>query len=138
MKSSLVRQIIELEDKPASELRELYNTIFDDKCNYNASKQSLKPKIAYRLQELSLGGLKKEIKAKLDYLAKGGQSGAAKHSELLPGTKIRKEHNGVVHEVEVLKNGFEYQGQHFRSLSAIARHITGTRWNGPKFFKVRA
>jgi len=136
MKSSLVRQIIELETKPTAELRKLHNSLFDNKCNYNANKDSLKHKIAYRLQELALGGLKKDVKAKLERLASENNT-RPRNSELLPGTKIRKEYKGVMHEVEVLKNGFEYRGQTFRSLSAIARHITGTRWNGPKFFQLR-
>jgi hypothetical protein len=56
---------------------------------------------------------------------------------LLPGTKICKEYNGSVYQVEVLKDGFEYNGQKWKSLSAIATKITGTKWNGPKFFGMR-
>jgi hypothetical protein len=58
-------------------------------------------------------------------------------SSLKPGTMIVREHNGVVHKVTVLKDGYEWQGQEFKSLSAIASTITGTRWNGPRFFGLR-
>ena len=46
------------------------------------------------------------------------------------GTVIRREHEGVVHEIRVLKDGFDYQARHYASLSTIAREITGTSWNG--------
>jgi hypothetical protein len=46
------------------------------------------------------------------------------------GTVIHREHDGVVHEIRALKDGFEYQGRHYTSLSTIAREITGTSWNG--------
>ena len=138
MSKTIIRQVLDLEHKTSAQLREIYNSIFDTKCSYNASKEQLRPKIAYRLQELTIGGLSDDIKSKLESVAKGKTViGSAKHSSLLTGTKICREHNGVMHQVEVLKDGFEYNGQKFRSLSAIARKITGTNWNGPAFFKVR-
>lgn len=60
-----------------------------------------------------------------------------RNSGLKPGTMIVREHNGVVHKVTVLVDGYEWQGQSFKSLSAIASTITGTRWNGPRFFGLR-
>jgi hypothetical protein len=50
------------------------------------------------------------------------------------GTKLIREYQGIEHHVTVTRNGFEYQGRTFRSLSHIAREITGTRWSGPLFF----
>lgn len=50
------------------------------------------------------------------------------------GTVIHREHDGVVHEIRVLNDGFEYQGRHYTSLSTIAREVTGTSWNGFLFF----
>ncbi len=139
MSKTIIRQVLDLEHKTSQEMREIYNSIFDDKCNHNASKNQLQPKIAYRLQELAIGGLPEESRSKLDSISKGKTAiNGNKHSDLLPGTKICREHGGVMHQVEVLRDGFEYGGQKFRSLSAIARKITGTRWNGLAFFKVRA
>ena len=59
-------------------------------------------------------------------------------SKLLAGTKLIREFQGELHEVLVSENGFIYQGQSYKSLSAIARKITGTRWNGPAFFGLRS
>ena len=55
----------------------------------------------------------------------------------MTGTRLVREWDGVEHCVTVLADGFEYDGRSFRSLSAIARAITGTRWNGPLFFGLR-
>jgi hypothetical protein len=55
----------------------------------------------------------------------------------VPGTLLIREWRGGRHEVTALENGFEYGGRKFRSLSAIAFHITGTKWNGPAFFGAR-
>lgn len=135
---TIIRQVLELENKSSSELRKIYNNIFPDKCAENSSQDQLRPKIAYRLQELALGGLDEQTKAKLASIAKGGIIASKyKHSDLLVGTKICKEYNNVDHQVEVTKDGFEYNGQKWKSLSAIATKITGTKWNGPKFFGLR-
>ncbi len=136
---TIIRQVLELENKSSVELRKIYNNIFPEKCAENASQDQLRPKIAYRLQELVLGGLDTKTKAKLESFAKGGFIAASKpkHSDLLVGTKICKEYNNIDHQVEVTKDGFEYNGQKWNSLSAIATKITGTKWNGPKFFGMR-
>ena len=55
-----------------------------------------------------------------------------------PGTNIRREWKGVIHNVNVVPDGFVYEGRQFNSLSEIARAITGVRWNGPRFFGLRA
>ena len=54
------------------------------------------------------------------------------------GTKLIREWQGVLHEVTALADGYEWQGRRYKSLSAIARAITGTRWNGPLFFGLRS
>ncbi len=138
MSKSIIRQIIDLETKSASELRQTYNQIMPNKCAANANKEYLRPRIAYRLQELSLGSLNEENKNKLLKIADGISIDSLKrHSDLMTGTKICRQWNETVYEVEVLKDSFEYNGQKFKSLSSIARKITGTRWNGPKFFKLK-
>ena len=57
---------------------------------------------------------------------------------LSPGTRLLREWQGQTHHVTVLEGGFEYEGRTWRSLSAIARSITGTRWSGPLFFGLRS
>ncbi len=138
MTISVTRQVVELENKSASELSQMHKSLFLEETSIMANKDQLRHKIAYRLQELEFGGLEKETLNKLKDLAKGKLAlTKAKHSDLLPGTKIRKEYNGVDHQVEVTKDGFEYNGHKWKSLSAIATKITGTKWNGPKFFGMR-
>jgi hypothetical protein len=138
MTTSVTRQVVELDYKSASELREIYNNLFPDKANGNAGKEHLIHKIAYRLQELAYGGLDEPTKAALEAAAKNKNVFAKYgHSDLVPGTKIHREHNGIIHEVEVVSNGFEYSGKKWSSLSAIATKITGTKWSGPKFFGMR-
>ncbi len=139
MSKSIIRQIIELESKSASELRQIYNEIMPKKCVANTNKEFLRPRIAYRLQELAFGGFDDESKDNLAKIANGISTNILRRpTDLLPGTKICREWQGAMHEVEVLKDCFEYGGQKWKSLSAIARKITGTRWNGPKFFKLQS
>lgn len=134
---SVIRQIIDLENKSIDQLRDIYNSIMPTPIKNHVSKDYLRPRIAYRLQELALGGLTDDTKNKLLNIA-GGSKGANRvnSNNLLVGTKICKKWGDVIHEVEVLKDGFSYSGQKFKSLSAIAQIITGTKWNGLKFFKI--
>ena len=139
MNKSIIRQIIELEEKTTSELRQLYNQIMPKPATPTAGKEYLKPRIAYRLQELAFGGLSQETSEQLTRIADGASTDSLKrHSDLMPGTRICREWNGKMYEVEVAKDCFVWQGQKFKSLSSIATKITGTKWNGPKFFKLRA
>ena len=138
MSKSIVKQIIELESKSLEELKAIYNDIMPKPLKTHVSRDYLRPRIAYRLQELAFGGLKEEIKDKLLEAAVGDQTHKNKIApkKLLPGTKICKKWGEITHEVEVLRDGFSYAGQKFKSLSAIAKVITGTKWNGLKFFKI--
>ena len=138
MRKSVIKQVIALEYMPIEALRSQYQDLFSKEARTNATRDHLVRQIGYRLQELALGGLSTDTSGQLIQIAKGAAKPAAvrPHTNLLPGTKICREHNGVMHEVEVTKTGFNYQGQPFRSLSAVARKITGTRWNGLRFFKI--
>jgi Protein of unknown function (DUF2924) len=100
--------------------------------------------LAHRLQELAYGGFKPAYQARLDAMIEGtekpnGRSGRRPRHEvnLLEGTKLIREWQGVAHEVTVIDGGFEHQGRRYRSLSAVARAITGTQWSGPLFFGLR-
>ena len=107
------------------------------------SRSYITSRLAYRIQELAYGGLKPETQARLEAL--GEQLDGANvvlrriraDSRPLPGTRLIREHDGVQHVVTVRPDDFEYEGRPYRSLSAIARHITGTRWNGWTFFGLR-
>ena len=93
--------------------------------------------IAYRLQEKKQGGLSRESKRLLRQaiaLARQDNATAAPPRRLSPGTRLVRDWHGVGHTVIVLEEGFEYDGRTWRSLTAIAKAITGSHRNGPAFF----
>ena len=107
------------------------------------NRRFLESRLAYRVQELAFGGLKPETVARLEALGEqfsGGKVTVRRtHGDRpLAGTRLVREYQGVPHTVTVRTDGFEYQGRPYKSLSAIARHITGTRWNGILFFGLRS
>lgn len=106
---------------------------------YNRS--FLVKRLAYRLQELAFGGLSPRAERRLDDLIDelDGKKKPKPKNITAPiiGTRLLREWQGVMHEVTVLADGFEWQGRRYRSLSAIARAITGTRWNGLIFFGLK-
>jgi hypothetical protein len=107
-------------------------------------KQLLVPLLAYKLQEQTYGGLKPEVKRRLRELTNGFHRNSTKTSaqradplRIKPGTRLIRQWEGKTHYVTVGEAGFEYNGEHYKSLSAIARLITGTRWSGPLFFGLK-
>ena len=93
--------------------------------------------IAYRIQELRYGGLSKTTRGKLVARRKAKQSGektVVEGAKIRAGARLVREWNGRTHAVTVEEGGFTYAGRSYRSLSAIARDITGARWSGPRFF----
>lgn len=98
--------------------------------------------VAWEIQAKQFGGLKPAVRRKLETLAAALQGGAAvpqhdRRPRYRPGTVVTKQWHGTNHTITVLENGYAYQGTVYKSLSEIARVITGTRWNGPKFFGLR-
>ncbi len=93
--------------------------------------------IAYDIQAKALGGLSARTIRALKAAAKPGAAPAAATRPPGPGTRLIREWNGILHEVEVLDDGYLWRGQRHRSLSAIARAITGTKWSGPRFFGLK-
>ena len=94
--------------------------------------------IAWKLQEKVHGGLTAAQKRKLagiaEDLKKNGNLSAGPAIRLKPGLRLVREWRGETHDVLVLEDGFEWNGERRHSLSAIAREITGTQWSGPRFF----
>lgn len=101
----------------------------------------LRRSIAQRIQETAYGGLSRETKKLLDQLIRSIVAGKTGRLEvpqrIKPGSELVRIWNEQTHRVTVLAKGFGYQGEVFTSLSEIANRITGTRWNGPKFFGLR-
>ena len=113
---------------------------------YRAPTPSLSPEllrlgIAHRLQSKRKGGLKPETKRLLTECSRAAQEASAGPvptlaRKLTPGTKLVRDWRGAGYVVTVLEEGFDYDGKTWRSLSAIAKAITGTHRNGPRFFGV--
>lgn len=103
------------------------------------NRKFLESRLAYRVQELAYGGLKPETLKRLEALAEElvPRGSRRKDTRLAAGTRLIREWQGVEHTVTVLTDGFDYEGRPYKSLSAIARAITGTRWNGWLFFGLR-
>jgi len=96
--------------------------------------------VAQQLQEKKLGGLPAMLRRELDRLGSDTPIGSKAPSPpppLTPGTRLVREWNGQTISVEVRETGFEWNGKNWRSLSEIARAVTGAHWSGPRFFGVR-
>ena len=104
-------------------------------------RELLMAAIAYRLQEQAFGGLRPELRRQLRSIAEqargGGEPTVTVAPSIKPGTRLLREWQGRTHEVLVGDDGFVWQETRYRSLSQIARAITGTRWSGPVFFGLR-
>ena len=101
------------------------------------SRDLLVRAIAYRIQELRYGGLSKTTSRKLAALVQArpeGEIAPERAQRIRAGARLVREWNGHTHAVTVEEEGFTYAGRNYRSLSAIAREITGARWSGPRFF----
>jgi hypothetical protein len=102
------------------------------------SPELLRLGIGYKLQEQKFGGLSRSTRSLLRQVgARGGEDGNTTKPlprKLTPGTRLVRDWHGVGHTVTVLADGFEYDGKHWKSLTAVARAITGAHWNGPLFF----
>lgn len=91
--------------------------------------------IGYKLQEQKYGGLSRSTRSLLRQVGTRGEGGTKPlPRKLTPGTRLVRDWHGVGHTVTVLADGFEYDGQIWNSLTAIAKAITGAHWNGPRFF----
>jgi hypothetical protein len=136
-----MRQIKELQDKSFSELKQLWREYFQtEPPPYR--RGFMTHALAYRIQELTYGGLSIKTENRLNDLVDGAKGTKIKR-KLAPvkmpvaGTRLVREWRGERYEVIILSNGFEYAGRKWNSLTAIARDITGTQWNGPVFFGLR-
>jgi hypothetical protein len=120
-------------DKPR--LRELWQKSFNRPASPRLRRELMLPILAFRIQELSQGGLNVQTLAKLtETIGMLRTSGREVPRKFRPGTRIVREWKGKVHEVTITDGGFEYEGETFKSLSPIACRITGTHWSGPAFF----
>jgi Protein of unknown function (DUF2924) len=118
-------------------LRTRWRLMFGGPPPTGLTKEIIKRLMAYRIQQDAFGGLDREMKKLLARLARGGKMRAELNRRLKPGAILVREYQGTRHTVTVVPKGFSWQGETYTSLSTIARAITGTAWNGPRFFGLR-
>jgi hypothetical protein len=135
VKDSLDDRIAALPRMNRKALQALWAKLFGKPPNPALRREILVPILAYRLQEVTLGGLKPATEKRLKELVQNGSEGPGLRSK--PGTRFVREWQGKLHEVSVLPDGYEYKDHTYLSLSEIARAITGTRWSGPAFFGLK-
>jgi hypothetical protein len=135
-------RLVALKSTPTPELKKQWRDLFEtEPPAFN--RRYLESRLAYRIQELAYGGLKPETIRRLERLGEeldgGNITKRRLRADLKPitGTRLIREWQGVEQVVTVLADGFEWQGRPYQSLSAIARAITGTRWNGWVFFGLK-
>ncbi|WP_299157575.1 DUF2924 domain-containing protein [Accumulibacter sp.] len=141
--TDVLARVVALKTTPISELKQLWRDLFDtEPPAYN--RRFLENRLAYRLQELAHGGLKTSTVKRLEQLGEQLDGGKAKvrsrraNDRPVTGTTLIREWQGTAYEVTVQTGHFEFQGQRYQSLSAIAKAITGTVWNGWAFFGLRS
>ena len=140
--ADVLSRLAALKTTPTPNLKQQWRDLFGaEPPPYN--RRFLESRLAYRVQELAFGGLRPETLARLEALGEQFDGGKVAVRRIrgddrpIAGTQLIREYRGVEHVATVTRNGFEYQGRPYQSLSAIARAITGTRWNGRVFFGLR-
>lgn len=138
----IATEIAQLDGLDLEAIRRRWRMQFGRSAPKHLSKRLLYRLLAYRLQSEHYGDLKTETIALLETLAKGTADDVPStrqmaSGKLRPGTVLMREHDGVRHHVMVVGEGFSWNGTTFPSLSQVAKAITGTAWNGPRFFGLR-
>ena len=151
MDNSILEQILALKEAPLADLQKKYSELFDGKKAPSNNKTYLWQRIAYRIQELQYGALSEEAKDKVKVIAeeydpinnKVLRPDASKRHKSwrdsrlpVPGTIINKIYKGQDILVKVLDMGFEYNGKVYKTLTKVAKEITGSHWNGFGFFNL--
>jgi len=135
-------RLVALKAMKTPELKAQWRELFDSEPP-PFNRRYLESRLAYRIQELAYGGLKPETIRRLERLGEeldgGDRSKSRIRADLKPiaGTRLIREWQGVEHVVTVTADGYEWQGRPYKSLSSVARAITGTRWNGWVFFGLK-
>jgi hypothetical protein len=129
----LDRQLGQLEEMASDELKSRWRALTGTPVP-KVSPSLMRLALAWELQARACGGLSRRTSQKLDQLA----AGKTRTADAVPGMRLVREWNGTVHVVEVGEDGaIRWNGQSWKSLSEVAREITGTRWSGPAFFGLK-
>ena len=145
MEATILQELTELGKMSLAGLKDRWRSLYGTEPP-KYKRQYLIKRLAYRIQELAYGGLSDQAKAELERIAQEDdrqrQGARAQHrkpkdTHPLAGTRLIREWNGQRHEVTAVEGGFEYNGRRYKSLSTIAKAITGAHWSGPQFFGLR-
>ena len=139
--TTVAAQVAGIPHLSMGDLWALWDEHFDERPGHH-HRGWLESRLAYKIQERAFGGLKPSLRKKLEEVGETGilpKELRGDSQRLLPGTILTRIYDDVEHRVLVRGTGdFEYQGQRFKSLSAIAGHITGSHWSGPVFFGLKS
>ena len=141
----LDNEIARLRGLDIGKLRARWHTAFRQAAPPHLPRHLLFRILAYRLQADQLGDLDADTRRVLDRIGSGSSEGIDRlvaalnrsRTALRPGTLLTREWDGHLQRVMVLADGFTWNGKTYRSLSKVAFAITGSRWNGPRFFGLR-
>ena len=140
-RAKLAGEIATLHSLDVEQLKARWRILYGSEAPSRFSRDLLIGAVAYRLQERALGGLKPATRRLFQRAAADAHARRplklAPVRTLAPGAVLIREWGGVKHQVTVLESGFSFRGKCHRSLSAVARRITGSRWSGPLFFGLR-
>ena len=135
-------RLASLKSSSLAELKQQWQALYHSEPPHRISRELLTRAVAYRIQEQVYGGIKPSTRRLLIRLANDARSGGPLKPEpaaaAQPGTVLMREWHGVTHEVRVLDRGVLYKRKRYRSLTAVAKLITGVHWNGPQFFGLRS
>ena len=141
-KPAVEAELERLANMPIAELRKRYHELFRATPPKAFGPDILRRSIAHTIQERAYGGLSKEHRRILAQLVKVAQTKPTGRLELprriKPGSELVRTWNRRTYRVVVLEKGFAFEGRKYSSLSEIASEITGTKWNGPRFFGLRS
>jgi hypothetical protein len=139
---SLADELTELRGLDPAALKQRWQVLYRTEAPVRIGQILLLQAVAYRLQEKALGGLKPSTRRLLERTAEDSfhrrTPSEAPATRVTPGSVLIREWHGISHRVTVLADGVLLRGARYRSLSEVARKITGTRWSGPRFFGLRA
>lgn len=140
-RSTVEQQLAELPHLSREALQQRWQELFGDPAPIRVRDDLLRRIMAYRIQEVAYGGLKpaavRQLRRLLENRSGATRPAASPTAFLKSGAKLMREWNGETHVVDVTASGFTWRGKVYRSLSVIAREITGTRWSGPRFFGLK-
>lgn len=141
LNKKIEKELVRLSELSIAELRVKYQNIYNKIAPHWLGPDLLRRSIGYRIQEKAFGGLKPAVQQELDRLVSALSKNPLEKIQaprrIKPGSVLVRKHQGKSHRVTVNDNGFIYDGETFATLSEIAEKITGTHWNGPRFFGLR-